>query len=41
VALRPVLGLNLLRQKFVHNDELEEVPSWSGRIELAFSWSLR
>jgi hypothetical protein len=41
VALRPVLGINLLRQKFVHDDDPQEVPSWSGRIELAVSWSLR
>jgi hypothetical protein len=41
VALRGVIGINLLRPTFVENLTPEEVPSWSGRIELAFSWSLR
>lgn len=41
VALRGVVGLNLVRQTFVENDKTDEVPSWGGRIELAFSWSLR
>jgi hypothetical protein len=41
VALRGVLGLNLFRQNFVENDTPESVPAWSGRIELALSWSLR
>jgi hypothetical protein len=42
VALRLVGGVNLLRQTFTDsNGAREEVPTWSGRIELAFSWSLR
>ncbi len=41
VALRGVVGVNLVRGTFVDNDVHYEVPSWAGRIELAFSWSLR
>jgi hypothetical protein len=43
VALRGVFGVNLLRQTFREIDDpvAQEVPSWSGRIELAISWSLR
>jgi hypothetical protein len=41
VALRGVVGINLLRQHFVENAHEDQVPDWSGRIELAFSWSLR
>jgi hypothetical protein len=45
VALRFVGGLNLLQQSFVEKTTdiavPEQVPAWSGRIELAFSWSLR
>ena len=41
VALRGVFGINLLRQTFVENFAPEQVPVWSGRIELALSWSLR
>jgi hypothetical protein len=41
VALRGVAGLNLLQQAFIENGESQTVPSWSGRAELALSWSLR
>jgi hypothetical protein len=41
VALRAVGGFNLLQQGFIENGVQESVPAWSGRIELAFSWSLR
>jgi hypothetical protein len=41
VALRVVGGFNLFQEPFVENGTPEQVPAWSGRIELAFSWSLR
>jgi hypothetical protein len=42
VAIRGVAGLNVLRQYFTDDSGgHDRVPSWSGRIELAFSWSLR
>jgi hypothetical protein len=42
VALRLVGGVNLIRQQFTESSGLrDQVPLWSGRIELAFSWDLR
>jgi hypothetical protein len=42
VALRGVVGVNLLQPGFVdQNGTPETVPGWSGRGELALSWSLR
>jgi hypothetical protein len=43
VALRGVFGINLMRPTFVVYDPQapEQVPVWSGRVELALSWSLR
>jgi hypothetical protein len=46
VALRFVGGLNLVRESYGierpgEQTDHERVPAWSGRIELAFSWSLR
>jgi hypothetical protein len=42
VAIRGVGGVNLLRQFFTDDGGgHDRVPEWSGRVELAFSWSLR
>jgi hypothetical protein len=41
VALRGIGGINVLHESVVENGETKNSASWSGRIELAFSWSLR
>jgi hypothetical protein len=41
VALRGVGGINVLTESIVDNGETKNSATWSGRVELAFSWSLR